>query len=66
MSCETELEIGPGTVGGEFTIRVVRAASGGGLTATTHLDVDGLLAKPRRVRGHGGGLRSDRTWSCIG
>ncbi|OBH15181.1 CHAT domain-containing protein [Mycobacterium sp. E3247] len=43
MSCEIELEIGPGAKGGEFTTRVVRAASGGEPAATARLDVDGLL-----------------------
>lgn len=43
MSPEIELEVGAGAASGEFTIRVVRAASGGEPSATTRLDVDVLL-----------------------
>ena len=43
MACEIELEVGAGTGPGEFTARVVNAVSGGEPSATTHLDVEGLL-----------------------
>jgi hypothetical protein len=43
MVAEIELEVGGGAASDEFTIRVVRAASGGEPSVTTRLDVDGLL-----------------------
>ncbi|MCX2931191.1 CHAT domain-containing protein [Mycobacterium sp. CVI_P3] len=43
MSSDIELEIGAGPSPDEFTIRVVRAVSGGEQSANTRLDVDGIL-----------------------
>jgi tetratricopeptide (TPR) repeat protein/uncharacterized integral membrane protein len=43
MSCDIELEVGAGSVPGQFTTRVVRSPSGGEPSASFELDVDDLL-----------------------
>src|SRR5215472_13415403 len=42
---DIEVEIGPGTRRGEYTVRVAHAAGGGQPTGTLNLDVDELLSR---------------------
>lgn len=55
MACDIELEVGAGATPGEYSVRVVRAVSGGEPVVVTRLDVDGLLRDPRHAGGDGGG-----------
>jgi hypothetical protein len=42
---DIELEIGPGSIPGEYAVRVVRAPSGGHASGTFDLDVESILAR---------------------
>lgn len=43
MSCDIELEVSPGAIGDEFTVRVLRAVAGTRSTAAMHLNLRALL-----------------------